>query len=138
MSSPMIWISFNAGHSDSRMYPREVSDWPINSVQAHEALANITSTHRVTHTTLLGNLSSPESMTLMDTVVRASITLRHWNIGSKEGVAGCDSYAEGIDSIRVIVAAPPLLAPSSLPHKYKIMPTDPGSTLSQSGSMSAQ
>jgi hypothetical protein len=64
----------------------------------------------------------------MGAVVRAFITLRHWKIGSKEeGVAGRDSYAADIDSIRVIVAAPPFLGASSSVHKHKIMSTDPGS-----------
>jgi hypothetical protein len=34
----------------------------------------------------------------------------------KEDFAGHDSYAADIDSIQVIVAAPPFLSPSSLPH----------------------
>ncbi|KAJ7274652.1 hypothetical protein C8J57DRAFT_1224242 [Mycena rebaudengoi] len=47
----------------------KIVDWPINSLQAREALADITFTHRVTQ---LGNLSSQEIKTLMGAVVRAS------------------------------------------------------------------
>jgi hypothetical protein len=100
----------------------------------------MTSTHRVTQLPaydIAGKLIQPGQYkkTLMGAVVRASFALRHWNIVSKEeGVAGHDSYAADIDSIRVIVAAPPFLAASSSPRKRKIMSTDPGSDLSPSSS----
>ncbi|KAJ7281448.1 hypothetical protein C8J57DRAFT_1495107 [Mycena rebaudengoi] len=119
----------------------KIADWPVNSIQAREALADMTSTHRVTQLPtaydIAGKLIQPGQYkkTLMGAVVRASFALRHWNIASEEeGVVGHDSYAADIDSIRVIVAAPPFLTPSSSPRKRKIMSTDPGSDLSLSGS----
>ncbi|KAJ7206708.1 hypothetical protein C8J57DRAFT_1541281 [Mycena rebaudengoi] len=73
----------------------------IRTMTPQESEANITSTHHVTQLPAydIGKLLQPESKTLMGAVVHESITLRHWNIGSKEeGVAGRDSYAADTDS----------------------------------------
>ncbi|KAJ7442057.1 hypothetical protein B0H11DRAFT_1932563 [Mycena galericulata] len=66
---------------------------------------------------------------IMGAVVRAMVTLRHWNIAPKENeISGRNTYTADILGLWVIVPAPKLPAtPKSGGSKRRIFATDPGS-----------
>ncbi|KAF8200513.1 hypothetical protein K438DRAFT_1965976 [Mycena galopus ATCC 62051] len=108
----------------------EMENWPVGAnPQAREAIEEMKYTHRVRRVPAYdigGKLIHPlqyresRSETLMGAIVRATVTLKHWNIAQPSQ----DSYTADIKNIRVLMQSPKLPAPVT---SSKVIKTDPGS-----------
>ncbi|KAK7055632.1 hypothetical protein R3P38DRAFT_2760807 [Favolaschia claudopus] len=106
-------------------------DWPVISPEAKEALEEMDNSHRVVPMRAYdvnGDLIAPANYMakLQGAVVRATLTLSHWNIVKEKR----NTYAADIDSLRVLV--PPSVSSSgSSPRKRRAGPIaqkDPGAS----------
>ncbi|KAJ7018594.1 hypothetical protein C8F04DRAFT_1404858 [Mycena alexandri] len=106
----------------------DLRDWPVKSPAAREALVAMEDTHRVYALPaydINGNLIPPSQYgTLMGAVVRATISLSHWNIAREAR----DSYVADIVSLRVLVPAAPIASTSSPRKRKAVETTDPGAS----------
>ncbi|KAJ7126691.1 hypothetical protein C8R44DRAFT_667399, partial [Mycena epipterygia] len=86
-----------------------IEDWPVQTEAARKGLSEMLTTHHVIPLPAYdhkGKLIQPTEYRakLMGAIVRATVTLKHWNITARGDEArGRDTYTADIENLRVLV-----------------------------------
>jgi len=122
--------------TDSEPDDFPIKDWPVQTEAARQGLSGMLTTHRVNPLPAYdhkGNLIQPTEYRakLMGAIVRATITLKHWNITANlkgDEPNSRDTYTADIENLRILVPAPKPATPTTTPRKRRnLEKTDPGS-----------
>ncbi|KAJ7470988.1 hypothetical protein FB451DRAFT_1252655 [Mycena latifolia] len=127
-----IVFEIKEGDDDSDVTAIKLRDWPVKSDAARDARDKMDTTHRVHRIPaydVFGELLPPirYASALPGAVVRATISMKHWNIATDRR----DAYAADIVKLRVLTP-PPIAEPATPLRKRKLSVTDSGPTPSPS------